>query len=256
MSTHVAGRLRLVFDPTGEELAAARACEAEVFLQSYGNTHEQLADEYGPYEPASTFLAVLDEAGVAHGVARLISPNPSGLKSLDDLARAPWHVDGTRSAAAAELDLASTWDVGTLGIRRQSGPSRVHAAAAVYHGLVVAARANHALSFVAILDDRYRRLLHSMGLHLHTLPGASSGNYLGSPQSTPVYAHFGSLLDHQRRIAPEAHRLITLGEGLNLVTPDPQAFLLRSRVVDLRSRMLPSVEEMPSTVGRGRGEPS
>ncbi len=256
MPTRAPGRLRLVFDPSGEELVAAQTCEADVFLQWYGNTHDQLAEEYGPYEPVSTFLAVLDDDGVAQGVARLISPNPAGLKSLDDLARPPWQIDGTRSAAAAGLDLSSTWDVGTLGIRRQSGPSRVHAAAAVYHGLVVAARANHARSFVAILDDRYRRLLYSMGLHLHTLPGASSGTYLGSPQSTPVYAHFGALLDHQRRIAPDAHRLITLGEGLDLVTPDPQAFLLRSRVVDLRSRIARSVEEVPSAAGRGRSQPS
>src|SRR4029453_7143857 len=38
--------LRLLFDVQGELLESARECEAEVFLRWYGNTREQLAEEY------------------------------------------------------------------------------------------------------------------------------------------------------------------------------------------------------------------
>ena len=69
-------RLRLVFDPTGPLLDAARACEAEVFLQWYGNTREQLQLEYGGYEPASAFVALADQDGDVLGAVRLISPSP------------------------------------------------------------------------------------------------------------------------------------------------------------------------------------
>ncbi len=233
MSSHE--RLHLLFDPQGALLEDARACEAEVFLQWYGNTREQLQLEYGGYEPSSAFLALADDEGHVLGACRLISPSDLGLKTLVDVAREPWGVDGPRSAAAVGLDPASTWDVGTLGIRVGLSGAGLHTAAALYHGLVLVARANDVRSFVAILDDRLGRLFRSMGLVLTTLPGTSSGAYLGSPRSTPIYANFASLLDHQRRVSPDAHRLITLGEGLDLQTPDPAAFRLPPRIVDVRT---------------------
>ena len=67
-----------------------------------------------------------------------------------------------------------------------------------------------------------RRLFVSMGIVLETLPGTASGPYLGSLRSTPIYAHFAALLDNQRRHSPEAHRLVTLGAGLDLETPTPR----------------------------------
>ncbi len=50
--------LRLHFDPGATCLAAARECEAEIFLRAYGNTRDEIADEYGPYEHASVFMAL------------------------------------------------------------------------------------------------------------------------------------------------------------------------------------------------------
>jgi len=243
----VSRQLRLVFDPSGPLLAAARECEAEVFLQWYGNTRQQLTVEYGGYEPASVFMALVDGDDDVRGAVRLISPSALGLKSLNDVSRAPWGVDGLRSATAVGLDLATTWDVGTLGIRAGQADRGRHTAAALYHGLVLAARANRARSFVAILDDRLRRLFVSMGIVLETLPGTSSGPYLGSLRSTPIYAHFGALLDQQRRISPDAHRLITLGAGLDLETPDPATFVFRPRLVDLTADDVP-VADLTSPV--------
>ncbi len=88
--------LDLHFDPQGDTLAAARECEATVFLHQYGNTATQWAEEYGPYEPSSTFITITERGGDALATMRLIVPSEAGLKSLADVARPPWSIDGVR----------------------------------------------------------------------------------------------------------------------------------------------------------------
>jgi|GEM_PF-1135550 len=228
------GTHRLVLDPTGDLLSAARACEADVFLARYGNSREQLADEYGPYEQQSVFLALATPAGDVEAAVRFIVPGPAGLKSLVDVEREPWHADALASAGAAGLDLALTWDIATLSARgeRAEGVSHV---AALYHGIALATRSNGITGTVAILDIRVRRLLDSVGLHYRTLPGTRVRPYLGSPASVPVYAELAELLDNQRRVDPDSYRLFVHGSGLDGVTvPGQEAFVLpRRRVVDL-----------------------
>ena len=73
--------LSLQFNPDGDLLAATRDCEAEVFLRVYGNTRQQLEEEYGPYEQASVFIALADDSGDVLGACRLIRPTEVGLKS-------------------------------------------------------------------------------------------------------------------------------------------------------------------------------
>lgn len=226
--------LRLVFDVQGSLLDAARACEADVFLAWYGNTAEQLDEEYGGYARSSVFIALADDAGGVAGACRLIVPGPAGLKTLHDMGGEPWHLDGPRSARAAGLDLESTWDVATLGVRDGAGAGGVMAAAALYHGLILATRVNQVSSLVSILDERVRTLLRSVGVITHPLPGATTAPYLGSKASTPVYGKMAHALDTWRRIAPDAFKLIAQGNGLHGVrVPDPAAFVLGDRVIDL-----------------------
>jgi hypothetical protein len=228
--------LRLCFDVRGSLLEAARACEAEVFLSWYGNTPEQLDDEYGGYTDSSVFIALADDEGNVAGTCRVIVPGPAGLKTLHDIGGEPWGLDGVRSARAAGLDLTTTWDVATLGVRDGAGAKGVMAAAALYHGLVLATRVNQVSSLVSILDERVRMLLRSVGVVTHPLPGATTAPYLGSKASTPVYGKMVQALDTWRRIAPEAFRLIAHGNGLHGVrVPDPAMFVLgdRRRVIDV-----------------------
>lgn len=227
--------MRLVLDPTGDLLEAARACESEVFLARYGNTAEQLEQEYGDYEAQSVFLALATPEGRVEAAVRFIVPGPAGLKSLVDLEREPWSVDSAASTAAAGLDPTHTWDIATLSARseRTDGVSHV---AALYHGIALATRVNGISGTVAILDIRVRRMLDSVGLHYRTLPGARVRPYLGSPASVPVYADLTALLDNQRRVDPESYRLFVHGTGLGGVgVPSPETFRLTgSRVLDLR----------------------
>jgi hypothetical protein len=233
MGSHVT----MHFDVSGALLESARECEAEVFLRWFGNTREQLADEYGPYEDSSVFLAIADERDEVLGAVRLLVPGGrAGLKTLTDIGREPWGVDGARVAGAAGIDLGSTWEVATLGVRGGRTANRLQLSLALYHGLMTVAQVNRMSSFVAVLDERVRRLLGSVGILTHPLPGTATSSYLGSAASTPVYAHFAPMLDNQRREFPDAHRLVTIGTGLDgIALPGREAFRLRDRsaAVDL-----------------------
>jgi hypothetical protein len=220
--------LRLEFDVRGPMREAAKQCEADVFLKWYGNTRHELNAEYGPYRRSSVFLALIDAQDRVVGTCRLILPGPAGLKTLTDLTKEPWGLDGVGSAMAAGLDLDKTWDIATLGVRDGlSGYGRM-AAAALYHGLILATRANQVSSLVSILDERVRSLLRSLGVATHALPGAGTRPYLGSAASTPVYGHMARSLDAWRRVAPDSYRLIAMGTGLDSVSvPALAAFGLR-----------------------------
>jgi len=222
--------LRLVFDVRGDLLDAAKACEQDVFDAAYGNSPEELDAEYGPYDDASVFIALVDSSGRAHGACRVITWGEQGLKTLNDLGREPWRVDGMRSARAAGIDPVTSWDIATLGVRSELGRSGVMAAASLYHGLVSAGRANGVTTMITIVDERVRSLLHGVGLATHVLPGGGPAEYLGSPRSTPVYAHLAAVVDHQRRRTPDAYRMITLGVGLSgVVLPSPEEWRLKPR---------------------------
>ena len=224
------GALTMHFDVQGALLDSALECEAEVFLRWFGNTREELALEYGPYEPDSVFLAIADEDDEVVAAVRLIAPGGSGFKTLADVGREPWGVDGLRSAAAVGMDLSTTWEVGTLGVRASHAQSGTRLSLALYHGLMTVAQVNHMSTFIAILDERVRRLLSSVGIITRALPGTRTAEYLGSTASTPVYAHFAPMLENQRREFPDAHRLVTLGVGLDgIAVPGPEAFVRRPR---------------------------
>lgn len=209
-----AAPLRFVFDPTGDELAAAKKCEADVFLEAYGNTKEEFDTEYGPYEDSTGFMTVLQDDGLAVGTVRFIAPGPAGLKTLNDVQRPPWQVDGLRSARAAGVDPARAWDVATIAVRRGAGRGGL-CAGALYHGIITGALANGADYIVMIMDDHARHLLTGLGLQTQALPGTKTGPYLGSKSSTPLWADLNRGVEQQRQDSPDAYRLIAQGVGLD-----------------------------------------
>ena len=218
--------LTLHFDVQGSLREEARRCEADIFLAAFGNTRQQLADEYGPYENQSVFLAVTDEAGEVLGMTRLIVPGPSGLKTLNDLGREPWLVDGERVARAAGVDSARAWDIATLGVREGHRARSMRVSLALYHGVLKSTYLNEVPSVTSILDETARRAFALFDLVYTTLPSTSTASYLGSVASTPVYSH-ASMLDIQRRVNPEAYRLLSLGIGLDgLITPADEDYRL------------------------------
>lgn len=221
--------LRLVFNPTGDLLAAARDCEADVFMQWYGNTRDQLAEEYGPYERDSVFLTLVDKHDDAMASMRFLTGCTRDLKTVTDVQGAPWGVDSRRSVAAVGLDLNRAWDVATMGVRPGIRKGAVQLSFAMYHGFVTTMRVNAVHGIVAILDQRVRRLMDSVGLRTISLPGTGPACYLGSESSSPVYAMTAATLDRQRWEFPDAHRLITMGVGLDgVAVPDREHFRLET----------------------------
>jgi hypothetical protein len=206
-------RLRLLFRPEGELLQRARACEAEVFLRAYGNTEADFAAEYGPYDAASHFIALADGDDEIVAACRLISPSPAGLKTVNDVSRPPWGVDGERAVRAAGADPDLTWDVATIAVRQRRGLTPL-ASAALYHGLVLATRANAVRWIVMMLDERARRLLAIAGFVARPIPGTTTAEYLGSAATTPLVGDVATMIDNQRRGNPDAYRLMSLGAGL------------------------------------------
>jgi len=244
--------LKLHFDPSGDLLAAARDCEAEVFLRWFGNTRAQLDEEYSEYDHASVFIALAHDDGEVVGICRLITPSPSGLKTLNDVAREPWLVDGERAARAARIDQRTSWDVATLGVRPGLGGAKLLAGASLYHGLIVGTRMNRISTIVMMLDEQVRSLLTSLGLLTHALPGTMTAPYLGSPSTTPVYGHCAQMLDGQRQQNPDAYRLVAQGVGLDGITPiDPASFVLGRR---RRVLTLPEPIVLPHRVRQSAGE--
>lgn len=221
--------LYLHFDVAGTLLDAARDCEEEVFLSAFGNTREQLTEEYGPYDEQSIFMVIADEDDDVLGTCRLIAPGPAGLKTLNDVSRSPWRADGYRAARAADVDPTAAWDIATLGVRRSARGRRMSVAIALYHGLVVSTRVNEVPSVTAILDSQIRRILNSADYIMPALPGLAPAPYLGSSESSPVYGHCATMVDVQRRLNPDAYRLMSLGVGLDgIAIPGTSGFMRRT----------------------------
>lgn len=235
--------LNLHFDVRGSLLDSARACERDVFLQAFGNTAEQLDEEYGPYNDQSVFVAVADQDDHVVGACRLILPGPQGNKTLNDVARQPWGVDGQRSARAASIDNARTWDIATLGVRRDYRGGKLMVAMALYHAIMTATRLNGCDTATAILDEHAFRCLTGAGYMFSGLPGTKAGPYLGSESSIPVYGHWTGLVDAQRRENPDAYRLITLGIGLDgIAIPEQSAFMLKPRLAPVAAEAAQELE--------------
>ena len=219
--------MRLVFDAKGEAADAARQCEADVFLDRFGNTPEQLAVEYGPYETASVFLALLDDAGVAQAAARLIRPGPAGLKTINDLARDPWRVDPVVAVRRAGVDPAVSWEAATFAVRRGVRRRGYDAMEALFYGLAVGSLVNGYRTVTAVIDAHALAMVAGIGLFLRAFPGTEPGPYLGSPSSSALYADVEEILATQRRVAPHKWRAITTGEGLaGIEVPDPATMRL------------------------------
>ncbi|MGY1846795.1 hypothetical protein [Blastococcus sp. SYSU DS1021] len=170
------------------ERDAARQVEADVFLQAFGNTPELLEQEYGDYEARSRFVAVIDEeSGAALGTARLITAGDTPVKTLVDVAGDPWRLPVADSLGTVGLAPGAVWDVASLAVdpRYRAGAAGAEVSVALCHGIWRYARNCGIPGMVTILDDRVHRLVRAMGLPWHTMAGATSQPYLGSPASTP-----------------------------------------------------------------------
>lgn len=201
-----------VFGPHDPGADLARAVESAVFEQAFGNTAEVLAAEYGPFEPASLFVAVLDHRRrLPMASARLILPvqGGPGLKSALDLAPA-WCSDPAELLAEHGLADAgpSTLDWATLAILPEYRSATVGLVQlAVFQTVVTVTRALQASHLLAIVD----RSVHVMSRLRYAqpfVPFAEARPYLGSPASIPVYLPLAAWEERLRLVDPVMHDVI------------------------------------------------
>ena len=196
-----------------------RYVERAVFLEAFGNTAGLLAEEYGPYEPSSLFICVVDHLRMLPaGVMRILQPSPVGFKSLNDIGPVWGEPVGTIiERTGLELDPDKTWDIATLAVAREY---RAKATAGLvtmglYQTLTLAARSCGIEWFVAILDMPVFRILRwKLHMIFAGYQGIGPREYLGSAASIPVWC---DVVDAERRLAEtdsELHAILVQGTGI------------------------------------------
>ena len=209
--------LRPSFPCRGTDLTAARRCEQTVFGRHFGNTAEELATAYGPYESTTSFGAIFRADGVALGAVRLVRPGRLPLKTLVDAGEAPWNVSAEaieQVIGAGDVAAQATWDIASFGVDTVAAGADPRIAVALLSVMFGAFRDNAVGGFVAILDAAARRPLRGLGMRLLDLPGATPQPYLGSANSVPVHRRVAELrLEHQAAL-PLVHRQIFHGQGI------------------------------------------
>jgi hypothetical protein len=218
-------------DEPGAELG--RYVERVVFLEAFGNTAEHLAEEYGPYEPSSFFICVLDHLrSLPAGVMRVLQPSPAGFKSLKDI-EPVWGEPASTiiERTGLRLDPDRTWDVATLAVAPEY---RAKATAGLvtmglYQSLTLTARSSGIEWFVAILDMPVFRILRwKLHMIFAGYQGLAPRAYLGSVASIPAWCN---VVDAERRLAAadtDLHAILVRGIGLEaamrpVVLPEPFA---------------------------------
>lgn len=225
---------------TPAQREAAARLEAHVFGRWFGNTVEQLREEYDAFAARTFFLTVTDRGnGAPVGTLRVITGGPTN-KTVADCASAPWDASPEHLVAGAGLELASTWDVATVAVDPTlvSGPARGEIALALYHGLTATALAGAVTSMTAMLDDRVLDRLRGFGMPFRPLPGLTGAPYLGSPCTTPVHMRHdearAGVAGHPLVGAPVIH-----GRGFTEVEVPPAGHWLGHPAIPSTSRGVP-----------------
>jgi N-acyl-L-homoserine lactone synthetase len=247
--------LRLLVADSPAEKDAAREVEAQVFLEAFGNTPETMEQEYGPYADRSRFVTVLDDStGTAVGAARIIVPDATGeVKTLTDVAAAPWHLPVPDSLRAAGLHGFPVWDSATLAVdpRYRRSAAGAEVTLALVHGLHRYTRLSGIRGAVTVLDDSVLRSVQAIGVPWTPLPGATSRYYLGSPASTPCYLVIGAYAESIRSRCPDLAPALVDG-AFRTIDLDP-ADLLPGRGVPQPAAPGGGHDRAPAAPDRGAG---
>jgi hypothetical protein len=196
-----------------------RSVERRAFDEFFGNSPELLDAEYGPYEPATVFLCVLDHRRrLPAGMLRVIFPSPAGLKSLADI-EPVWKQPLADVLARTDppVELARALDIATLAIapdyRGRAADGLV--SLSLYQAATQAAMMTNVRWAVTILDTRVLNLIQrSIGEPFSYFPGIQPLEYLGSAASLPVVCDFPTYFERLEANDPSMREIIADGRGL------------------------------------------
>jgi hypothetical protein len=202
-----------------------------VFLEKFGNTPEQMEEEYGPYKDQIRYLVVIDHEGAngptVSGAIEIIENGPAGFKSLNDLQREPWQASLSEMAQhnpafGEKFNPETTWDIASLAVapeyRGRTNLAGNQSSAALFRGLCHWSQENGITSWVAVLDDKVlEKVVQPLGQPFahYEDPNLGSKPYLGSPASTPVYCDFSHLPERLQQDARDIYTIFFEGEGVD-----------------------------------------
>ena len=219
LSAHLAG-------PDDDAALLSLQVTATVFHDSFGNTPDLLRREYADLLPSMTHVVVLDRVAQAPVGALILQEGPAAsLKTVVDLAAAPWAMDASTSLAALGLSPASAKAADLLVMAVDSAFRNRGIAQLLMYAGWVASVARGIDRWTAILDDALLRGLDQL-TGSAVVPIAPSAPYLGSPGSTPITVRMdpavdGDLLARMQRVGTLAERTTTFCPRLE---PDRVAF--------------------------------
>jgi hypothetical protein len=205
----------LIFAVNDPQANAALALEEAVFLKEFGNTAEQLDDEYGPYRNYSFILCVMDNLNhTVAGMTRIIVQNDEvGLKSINDIAQYWPEI----SLSEPPLSERNIWDIGTLAIAEayQTPMSAGLIGLGLYQSAIRIARHFQIDTLIALLDSIVHRLTRwKYHAPFQIVPGAIAKPYLGSKATFPVYSRISVWDENLRAKDPSIHEIIYTGKGI------------------------------------------
>lgn len=180
----------------------ARTVEQRVFEERFGNSAEDMARIYGPFEDASSFFLAVDQLrGTPVGALRVIEASPAGLPTFNYLPEsATLAPTGDIMAAEGITTLTSCWDVGTVavlpGYRRQGYGVSVQ----LYRAMWRSAEMHGIEHLLAVLDEiPYRTLTRYLGIPFRQMVQTTSFSYEGSKVSVAVHGYTPDFERQMRR---------------------------------------------------------
>ncbi len=179
-----------------------RHIERVQFEKAFGNTADDLAREYGPYEHASTFFISVDRENEAPaGVLRIIRNSSVGLKTLNDVAGPPLFLSKDQVMEHHNIEaLENCWDIGTVAALSKYPSHGV--SIQLYRAMYLAAKRDNIEHFVSVIDTRVlSQLTGDLGIPFQPMVDSKPFEYLGSECSQAVYGYVSELYeeaDHRR----------------------------------------------------------
>jgi len=225
--------------------------ESSLFLEKFGNTSEQLAEEYGPYEHHSVVIYVADNLNnTTAGLTRIILPNDRvGLKTVNDIKKLWPELYTDPEVVRTLLTGHDCWDIGTLVIapEYQAPMAAGLVSLALYQSVARLAQRCQVDTLIALVDNTVHRMTHwKFRAPFEAIPGAMVKPYLGSKASLPVYSRISEWETHLRKVDPTLHDIIYNASGIEgAVSPLPIDSAMTiiddvGKVVDVRE---PSLQE-------------
>lgn len=200
----------------------ARSLEGRVFEHYFDNNNDEMCTEYRPYEDASTFFLVIDrEEEMPAGVMRVIYPNDSGLKSVNDINTKKckdYENNNATNMGPEELygefgiDPASAVDVATIAAHPEYGAKNNDEAMvlpSLMHALYRYTIQNGYDGIVAIIDKVPLQKLQEAGLPIYKSPRiAEPFKYMGAAGNSFIYIPVGETEESIRKVNDQVFEFV------------------------------------------------